>query len=342
MTYPTGGSALRNPSISSAGSNKTVRAASSNHKPDNDEMRRLLAEVSNRDEAKSILEKREYAEQGHEYTVMSLSVMLLQLTTSMGASTAQVAKAIAIMINCTALDLQVTQITNTIMEKISAPITQLSTSTDQLSSAAECIIQQAGQLASNAQNIELACSALREEGQKAMEEISVAAEGLKPPQGQPGPAANSMVNSPRAQLSSLEFPPLPANQATTYVNTTRLPASHAAVVARSEQKRRQLLIRTAEGMPNQDLDKLSHDDILHKANLALEALGKSRSDVPTGAAFLGAIILQRGDVILEANSIDVADWLRLTEVRIWSPVGDSRQGTHLGHRKCASLIRNEH
>ena len=64
----------------------------------------------------------------------------------------------------------------------------------------------------------------------------------------------------------------------------------------------------APGMPSdQGLMELSEIDLLSKANMAYELMKVEKDNVPEGTHFTGAQKLSRGSIVLDLNSIEVAN-----------------------------------
>lgn len=95
------------------------------------------------------------------------------------------------------------------------------------------------------------------------------------------------------------------------------PSTHAAAVARYEEKAKQVLIVAAEGENSLGLDGMDPHELTEKANLALDKVTEllSADEPPPDSKILGAQLHRSGDLLLHLSSKETATWLLTEDVR---------------------------
>lgn len=102
--------------------------------------------------------------------------------------------------------------------------------------------------------------------------------------------------------------------ANTALNAAKNTQGHKEAIERTELRGRQILI---DGISNKATNgsTLTLEEIVVKANTALDLMGEKAGEKPAGANFVAAKQLKNGGTVLELESTKAADWIKSSEVR---------------------------
>ncbi len=140
-------------------------------------------------------------------------------------------------------------------------------------------------------------------------DIEETKKGITEIKGSTAEALSSAASSwPRPHLRHSQEPTVKASYAS--VTNRDTAQQHASAIARGNDRERQIIITFRNETTKKDLAKLLPTELVTKGDLALELMAKDGIQVPTGAAFVQAIITRSGAVIYQINSKGVVDWLR--------------------------------
>lgn len=90
-----------------------------------------------------------------------------------------------------------------------------------------------------------------------------------------------------------------------------LPPSHVSVLAKHNERARQIIIQPAPDVPETlSLRSLSELELITKATLAFNSVDQGVSPAPENLRFVGAKKLAAGGIILDLNSADAASWFK--------------------------------
>lgn len=97
-----------------------------------------------------------------------------------------------------------------------------------------------------------------------------------------------------------------------YAAATRqhLPSTHASIISRNNDKRRQFTIHPAGPTDDMGLGLLSELEIVAKLQLAFETMTVEKVTAPTDIRFTSVRRMKKGGIIFDLNSDAAADWLR--------------------------------
>jgi hypothetical protein len=90
----------------------------------------------------------------------------------------------------------------------------------------------------------------------------------------------------------------------------RIPAEHAATIAKGDMRERQIVVQTDSQASAQSLTSLTEKELVEKANIALELMTTDPREKPAGATFVSALKTKTGSVIYTLNSEPAARYLR--------------------------------
>ncbi len=114
--------------------------------------------------------------------------------------------------------------------------------------------------------------------------------------------------------------PTPSPGPVTYARMLQMGASHPAtpasqVAGDKVEARQKLVFIDLLDTPERDaIRKLPEEDLVKKANVALQLMGIMAADRPEGTCFRAARKTRNGGIIFELNSVESADWLKIPEV----------------------------
>jgi hypothetical protein len=274
--------------------------------------------IETAEDAHKKLEEREFAAADQDYSVKFIATCLQQLTYLVPADPAAIIKSLAIILECIDSDHHATLAAGAIVDKMNEPLTEFiamaKTARDivaQLTNAADTISVQLGELAQHTANIGNVMTEIQQASQKASSSLEDQIEHLREiPQAQPPPVPPSAETS----NSGLSPNPNPNSYAARTRARAQPPTSHTTVMARNNERARQVLFTKAPGMASQGLDNLTPETLVIKANIALDLVKAAHGNAPKDAKFMGAKQLAKGDILFDLNSTEAATWLRTPNI----------------------------
>ena len=290
---------------------------------------RELSKIGNADHAMEHLVKKGYATEDTEWDSKFVTATILQLTASVPTEEAVILKAIALVLARIDFESHGQTLTDAIMHALENPLEELNDIkgiTKKVEGAVEDMVDETLRIKKATEEMRAELEEVKNSKNEALTTIQQTIARMEAnikastprvttssedPTNQPHPA----TQKPRATNYEGLFPPLPEHpNPRTAGPSAHLPSNHAATISRAEQKARQVLFRPIPGLPPHKLGDLTHEQLVKKANVALETLAGSR-DLPKGMTFLGVNLLTRGDIVFDLNSKGAADWLKRDEIR---------------------------
>lgn len=294
---------------------------------------RALDAIRDYDDGLKILCAKEYGAVDTAWSPQYVASMMLQLTPNLAEEHAVILKSLALIVEQMNLQAQaketVTITTEVLIGEMADPLEGLREAGKRGETVIEGMKDEVDRMQAVAEELRLDLAEFHSSNAETLTQIQDAIKRLEvtketstnPRQTEPSQPGCSEDRQLQSQASTdydydRHFPSLPDMPLSQRIGPpSQLPPTHATTVARAEQKARQVLFRTAPGMPPHKLGELSHEAIVQKANVALEALATKRQDIPKGMRFLGVILLARGDVVFELSSKDAAEWLKSPDIR---------------------------
>jgi len=270
-----------------------------------------VKEVSSVEEAVAKLESRQFSVPDQEYTNTHLASILFQLTSTLPAEGASIVKAVAILLNELDLDGHAERTTNAIMDTLVRPMqgfidmgASIKEHADRVIDGHESIENCVIEMVSRIDDLH---NAFRDTQEKA-DASNLAVQ-------------HTLANLEKRLDSPLEIntaPPPPPSTPNSYASRvrTQIPAVHSKVMARNEEKQRQVLFTKAQGMASQGLDNQDPQIIIAKANLALTTMKTTHDDIPEGIQFMSAKTLAKGDILFDMDSPESVEWIRKEGTRV--------------------------
>ena len=253
---------------------------------------------------------REYSVPDQEYSNDFLASILTQLTLILPAEGASIVKAVAILLSELELDLRAEKAADALMDTLKEPFSQFIEVATIAKAQAEKIVDGHDSIDNRIADIIGRVDGIHAaviEAQEQSRAATTAAEDTH----------NTLQNHIEALATTAPAPlhPPPDPNPNSYANRARPPAIHDKVMARNDEKSRQVLFTKARGMASQGLDTHDPQTIVAKANLALAAM-KNNNDFPEGIQFMSAKTLAKGDIVFDMDSPNSAEWLRKDGVRM--------------------------
>jgi hypothetical protein len=251
---------------------------------------------------------REYAVFDQEYTNTFLASILVQLTLTLPAEGASLVKSVAILLDELDLNLHADCAASALMDTLAGPFEEfievgaaVKTQVDRVIEEHDTLENRVLDIVSRLEDLHALVLETREQTRL----VTATAESIKDHiETIPPLATNPGHPAPESQNPN------------TYARRAQLPAIHSKVMARNDERLRQVMFTKAQGMASQGLDSHDPQTIVAKANLALKAMTSSHNDIPKGIQFLSAKTLRRGDIVFDMDSPQSAEWLRKEGVRI--------------------------
>jgi hypothetical protein len=270
-----------------------------------------VKEVSTVAEAVAKLESRQFSVPDQEYTNTHLASILFQLTATLPAEGASIVKAVAILVNELDLDSHADRMANSLMDTLAGPMEEyiqmgasIQKHADRVIDGHESIENCVIEMVSRVGNLHDAFRDTQEKADANTLAVQHMIANLK-----------SHLDSPPGPITS---PPPPPHAPNSYASRARaqLPAVHNKVMARNEERQRQVLFTKAQGMTSQGLDNQDPQIIVTKANLALNAMKTTHDDIPQNIQFMSAKTLAKGDILFDMDSPESAEWIRKGGIRM--------------------------
>ena len=95
---------------------------------------------------------------------------------------------------------------------------------------------------------------------------------------------------------------------------THIPLAHVSAVAKQDERKCQIIIQP-DPDSRESFRALSELEIIVKATLAYDAIEQGEDAAPSDLRFVGARKLAAGDIILDLNTVQAADWLKKAGTR---------------------------
>ena len=288
-----------------------------------------LSKIGNTDHAMEHLVKKGYATEDTEWDLRFVAATILQLTASVPTEEAVILKAIALVLARVDFESHGQLLTDAVMHALEDPmedIRDMRGITKKVEGAIEDMVDETLRIRKATEELRADKEEQKKPENETLKTIQQTVARLEEAiqtmeQKLSNPSRESSSNhQPRTQIPydtrDGQFPPLPEYPSTSRTGPpTQLPPTHTTMLARAAQKARQVLFRTIAGMPPHKLGELTHEQIVRKANVALEALAGKRKDLPEGMTFLGVNLLTRGDIVFDLSNKKSADWLKREDVR---------------------------
>jgi len=247
-----------------------------------------------------------------EYTNTHLASILFQLTATLPAEGASIVKAVAILVNELDLDSHADRMANSLMDTLAAPMegfiqmgTSIQKHTDRIidghESIENCVIEMVSQIG----NLHSAFHDTQEKADANTLAVQHMITNLE-----------RHINQPTSPNITPLLPQSSAPNSYALHARAQLPAVHNKVMARNEERQRQVLFTKAQGMTSQGLDNQDPQIIVTKANLALAAMKTTHDDIPKGIQFMSAKTLAKGDILFDMDSPESADWIKKGGIRM--------------------------
>jgi hypothetical protein len=249
-----------------------------------------------------------YSVPNQEYSIDFLASILTQLTLVLPAEGAGIVKAIAILLSELELDMRADRAADALMETLKEPFGEFIEVGAIVKAQAEKIVEGHDSINTQMADIIGCINGIHTAVIEAQEQTHVVTAAVEDTHSTLQSHIENMATTAHAS------PPLHPLESETpnlnsYASRVRVPAIHGKVMARNNEKSRQVLFTKARGMATQGLDPHDSQTIVVKANLALVAM-KNDNDFPKGIQFMSAKILAKGDIVFDMDSPKSADWLR--------------------------------
>jgi len=272
-----------------------------------------VKEIFTVEEAINKLVSRQFSIPDQVYTYTHLAAILFQLTATLPAEGASIVKAVAILISELDLDNHADRMASALMDTLAEPLEgfiqmgdTIQTHADRVIDGHESIENCVIEMVSRVDSLH---DAFRDTQEKVeantltvQHMIANLERQLKPPP--PG------IDTPPT------LPNIPASDSYAARARATIPAIHNKVMARTEERQRQVLFTKAQGMASQGLDNQDPQVIVTKANLALNAMKVTHEDIPKGIQFMSAKTLAKGDILFDMDSSVSVDWIRKEGIRM--------------------------
>lgn len=290
-----------------------------------------LESIASVGDAMTHLVRKGYATEDTTWDPRLVISTIIQLTASVPTEEAVILKSLAVILERVDFEMHGQLLTTALIQELEDPLGDLRDMREVVKRAeatVEDIEEEVSRIRTATEDIRAELDESRDSDNETLKQIQQAVERLeetvKTTARQAETAAEERGNrqtQPRTRSPTPTdydrcFPPIPDIPLSQRIGPPmQLPPSHEATIARAEQKARQILFRPLPNMPPHKLNELSHEAIVKKANVALEALATKRNDIPKGMAFLGVNLLSRGDIVFDLSSKEAADWLKRDEVK---------------------------
>jgi hypothetical protein len=257
---------------------------------------------------------REYSVPDQEYSIDFLASILTQLTLILPAEGAGIVKAIAILLSELDLDMCADRAADALMETLKEPFREFIEVGAIVKAQAEKIVEGHDSIDTRMADIIGRIDGIHAAVIEAQEQTCVVTAAVEDTHST---LQSHIENMATTAHTSTPLHPLGSEtpNPNSYASRVRAPAIHGKVMARNDEKSRQVLFTKARGMATQGLDTHDPQIIVAKANLALAAM-KNDDDFPEGIQFMSAKILAKGDIVFDMDSPESADWLRKDGVRL--------------------------
>ena len=270
-----------------------------------------VKEIASVQDAIAKLESRQFSVPDQEYTNTHLASILFQLTATLPAEGASIVKAVAILVNQLDLDNHADRMAIALMDTLEHPMegfvrmgTSIQTHTDRIIEGHESIENCVLEMVARVSDLHEAFCDTQEKTEAntlAVQNLTTNIEGRPAPPGTGATASPPQLANPNSYAAR---------------TSAHLPVVHNKVMARNEERQRQVLFTTTQGMTSQSLDDQDPQILITKANLALTAMKATHDDIPNGIQFMSAKTLAKGDILFDMDSPESAEWIRKDGIRL--------------------------
>ena len=264
-----------------------------------------VKEIASVQDAIAKLESRQFSVPDQEYTNTHLASILFQLTATLPAEGASIVKAVAILVNQLDLDNHADRMAIALMDTLEHPMdgfvrmgTSIQTHADRIIKGHESIENCVLEMVARVRDLHEAFRDTQEKTEAntlAVQTLTTNLEGCQAPLGTGTIALTPQLANPNSYAAC---------------TSAQIPAVHNKVMARNEERQRQVLFTTTQGMTSQGLDDQDPQVLITKANLALTAMKATHDDIPNGIQFMSAKTLAKGDILFDMDSPESAEWIR--------------------------------
>jgi hypothetical protein len=247
--------------------------------------------------AKSHLTAKGYLTPGLDISSLGLSLILFQIVADAKAPLlSDNIKAVAFLLEAITIDAISDRIVDSVDLKLKSSLDSWTTSSDRLD-------DQQQELAENTAALVNAGMQLLENNKKLSQSLDDVTGSLRD-----RVALDSVGLGEGGSMPSINGPS-PVTYAA--VSQCFLPPSHASVLAKHDERTRQIIIQPVPDAPEtQSLSSLLELELITKAMLAFNYVDQGVSPAPPNLRFVGTKKLAAGGVILDLNSADAASWLK--------------------------------
>jgi hypothetical protein len=265
--------------------------------------------------AKALLSSKGYLPIDWSQTLAGIALILFQLAADTKApTTADLIKSVAFLLEDADQESIGQRLADAVESRLVGIMSALEDSAAKVEERVQCLEESAAMM----DNVALQFSETSDEAARAINAGTVELRAhidsipshLVPP---PSPSRDA----PDAQILSSAAPVTNLSPFTYAAITKRsLPASHAKMLARFDERERQVIIDpVASENGTRELGNLSELELLTKATTALEAVSIPDSPTPADTRFVGVRKLAAGGIFLDLNSAHAARWLKQPDAR---------------------------
>ena len=270
-----------------------------------------VKEIASVQDAITKLESRQFSVPDQEYTNTHLASILFQLTATLPAEGASIVKAVAILVNQLDLDNHADRMASSLMDTLEPPMEGFIRMGASIQEHADRIIEGHDSIENCVIEMVTRVSDLHEafrDTQEKAEANTLAVQNL---------IAN-IERRPCPPGTDTNAPTLQSVDPNSYAARTSayVPAVHSKVMARKDERQRQVLFTKTQGMTSQGLDDQDPQILITKANLALTAMKATHDDIPDAIQFMSAKTLAKGDILFDMDSPESAEWIRKDGIRL--------------------------